>query len=264
MTPLSTFTKKIDDVELYCELFASYEIESDLRSRFDTNTYRFSEPFDEILVLLHGNGEDGRLFSSVMPNFIENCAVLTVDSRGHGKSTVGNTPFTIDLLAEDLSKLCDELNLGHFSLLGFSDGANVALTYAVRHPERLSHLALFGANLNPEGLKPAFRIRSTLAYFVARRKADRDESHRLSCELLSLMVNHPHISPRVAANIPCPTLVADGERDLIKRKHTDRIAHAIPHRRRVTVPASGHNVFVDNPAYVVVCVNELMHTTDVE
>ncbi len=264
MTPLSSFTKKIDDVELYCELFASCENESVLRSRFDTNTHRFSEPFDEILVLLHGNGEDGRLFSSVIPKLSENCAVLTIDSRGHGKSTAGNEPFTIDLFAEDLSKLSDELNLGHFSLLGFSDGANVALTYAVRHPERLSHLALFGANLSPEGLRTAFRIRLTLSYFAARKKANRDEAHRLSCELLSLMVNHPHISPRVTANIPCPTLVADGEHDLIKRKHTDEIARSIPHCRRVTVPTSGHNVFADNPACVVAYVNELLHTTDSE
>lgn len=258
MTPLATFKKKVDDIEMHCELFTSPDRVEDTLSHFDAQELRFSAPFDEITILLHGNGEDGSIFSSVLPSFTEHGAVLTVDSRGHGKSTAGDRPFTIDLLSEDLSKLCDELNIGHFSLLGFSDGANVALTYAIRHPERLSALFLFGANLNPDGLKAPFRIRTTLSYFAARKKAKRDEAHRISCELLSLMVNYPHISPRMLANIPCPTLVADAQRDLIKKSHTDLIARSIPNSRRVTVPESTHAVFADNPAYVSRSVTEFL------
>ena len=64
------------------------------------------------------------------------------------------------------------------------------------------------------------------------------------------MVNYPHISYRLLSNIACSALVLDGEKDLIKKSHTDSIAASIPGARRVTVPHAGHNVFFDNAPFL--------------
>jgi pimeloyl-ACP methyl ester carboxylesterase len=67
--------------------------------------------------------------------------------------------------------------------------------------------------------------------------------------LLNLMVNHPHISPRLLKNIVCKTLVIEGKRDVIKPSHTKLISDFIPNADHVIIPDSGHNVFCDNVAF---------------
>lgn len=247
MKPQITFRKPVDDIEMYCELFATGRA-AEILNRFHGGM--FDEPVDGVVVLLHGNGEDGRLFAAQVEALCEYYPVLTVDSRGHGKSTCGNQPFSTDLFAEDLSKLCDEIRLGSFALVGFSDGGNVALTYAIRHPERPWALVLSGANLNPQGIVFPLRLRLQLQYLLSKRHGKQNDRRALRVQLLSLMVNYPHIFPRLLGNIACPALVMDGVKDVIRKKHTDLIAASIPKAQRVTVPNSHHNVFCDNAPFV--------------
>ena len=245
MTPTFSFTKKIDDINMYCELFAQKD-----KANIGFDGERFQNPPERLLILLHGNGEDGRIFSSQLNDFCQGFTVLTVDSRGQGKTTAGNQPFTVDLLAEDLSALCDSLGIGRFSAVGFSDGGNIAVTYAVRHPERLNALVIAGANLVPQGIKASMYIPLLLRYRMAAAKKNGGEESRIHRELLSLMVHYPHISHRLLSNIACPCLVMDGKRDCIKKSHTDSIAQAMPNAKRVTVPDAGHYIFRDNAPFV--------------
>ena len=56
------------------------------------------------LVLLHGNGEDGSYFSRQLGDFSQHYRVITVDTRGHGKSPRGSAPFTLEQFALDLKE----------------------------------------------------------------------------------------------------------------------------------------------------------------
>lgn len=253
---LYSSTKTIDDIEIYYEIHGKGPFAESFGDKFGDGA--FFDARRDVLVLLHGNGEDMSIFSQVIDGLCENNYCITVDSRGHGKTSVGNKDYTIDLMAEDLSRLCDELNLGMFRLLGFSDGGNIALTYAARHPERLSALITIGANINPRGIKLSARLPMQLQYFAAKQGRDRSEKAYLKYQLLSLMVNYPHISPRVLKNIECPALVIDAQRDLISKNHTQLIADSIPNSKRVTVPDSSHAVFYDNPMHVAKCVAEFL------
>lgn len=53
------------------------------------------------------------------------------------------------------------------SLLGFSDGGNIALTFALAYPDRVDRLILNGANLDPSGVKPSVQIPIVLDYCLA-------------------------------------------------------------------------------------------------
>ena len=152
-------------------------------------------------------------------------------------------------MAEDISKLCDLLNIGKFKLVGFSDGGNVAITYAIRHPERLSHLVVAGANINPSGLKMTTRLSIFTKYLLSKPSQNKNNEAKRKFMLLNLMVNHPHISPRLLKNIVCKTLVIEGKRDVIKPSHTKLISDLIPNSKHVTIPDSGHNVFCDNAEF---------------
>ena len=90
------------------------------------------------LLLLHGNGEDNTYFVHQVAEFSKDFTVYAIDTRGHGKSPKGTAPFTISQFADDLLDFMDQQGLECPDILGFSDGGNIALTFALRHPERVN------------------------------------------------------------------------------------------------------------------------------
>lgn len=71
--------------------------------------------------------------------------LVRYDSRGTGLSDRDPEALELDAWVEDLAAVVDDLGLERFSLLGFCQGGAAALCYAVRHPERVSHLILYNA-----------------------------------------------------------------------------------------------------------------------
>ncbi len=71
--------------------------------------------------------------------------VLRYDERGCGLSDWNIERFAFDDWVEDLETVVDAAGLDRFPLLGISQGGPVAIAYAVRHPERVSHLVLLGS-----------------------------------------------------------------------------------------------------------------------
>ncbi len=70
--------------------------------------------------------------------------LVRYDERGCGLSDWDVVPFTFDDWVDDLETVVDAVGLDRFPLLGLSQGGPVAIAYAVRHPERVSHLVLVG------------------------------------------------------------------------------------------------------------------------
>ena len=106
------------------------------------------------LVLLHGNGEDHTYFKRQMEPFSQRYRVIALDTRGHGGSPRGSAPFTLDQFAGDLKEFLDRKGITRCHLLGFSDGGNIALLFALKYPQYVEKLVLNGANLRPSGVKP--------------------------------------------------------------------------------------------------------------
>lgn len=75
----------------------------------------------------------------------EGHTLVRYDERGCGLSDWDVDRFTFDAWVDDLALVVDALELDRFPLLGVSQGGAVAIAYAVRHPERVSRLVLFGA-----------------------------------------------------------------------------------------------------------------------
>ena len=138
----------------------------------------------------------------------------------------------------------DALHLEKAHILGFSDGGNIALTFALRHPERVDRLILNGANLNPAGVKASVQIPIVVGYHIA--SLFRNEKARQHAALLGLMVKEPNFSPADLAKLTVPTLVIAGTKDMIREKHTRLIADSIPNTRLVLLPGD-HFVANKNP-----------------
>lgn len=185
------------------------------------------------LLLLHGNGENGDYFIHQLDEFARYFTVYAVDTRGHGQSPRGTAPFTISQFADDLLGFMDEQGIERAHILGFSDGGNIALTFALRHPGRVGRLVLNGANLDPAGVRPSVQLPIVLGYKLA--SLFQAPKARANAELLGLMVNEPHIHPEELAALTMPVLVVAGSRDMIKASHSRLIADSLPDGRLVTI-----------------------------
>ena len=182
----------------------------------------------EPLILLHGNGENCGYFKGQIDEFSKRYHVYAPDTRGHGRTPRGSKPFTIRQFAEDLLGFMNEHEIGRAHLLGFSDGGNIAMIFALRHPERVNRLILNGANLNAEGVKRTTQIPIEIGYRIAKRFAGKSESAKTNAEMLGLMVNDPNVAPEELAGIQAKTLVIAGTDDMIRSGHTRLIADSIP------------------------------------
>ena len=182
----------------------------------------------EPLILLHGNGENCDYFKGQIEVFARCYHVYAPDTRGHGKTPRGNAPFTIRQFADDLLAFMDLHGIEKAHLLGFSDGGNIAMIFAMRYPDRVDCLILDGANLDARGVKCSVQIPIEIGYRIARLFARKSESARLKAELLGLMVNDPDVRPEELARIRSKTLVVAGTRDMIREDHTRLIAAGIP------------------------------------
>lgn len=190
----------------------------------------------EPLILLHGNGEDGSYFVHQLEPFAEHFRVIVPDTRGHGQTPRGSAPFTIRQFAADLLAFMDLHGIRRAHLLGFSDGGNIALVFALAHPERVGKLILDGANLDASGVKRSVQLPIEIGYRIARLSARRSPEARRHAELLGLMVNDPNVHPDELARIQSPTLVIAGDRDMIRTSHTRLIADRIPGARLAILP----------------------------
>ena len=187
------------------------------------------------LILLHGNGENCGCFQGQIDVFSEQYHVYAIDTRGHGKTPRGDQPFTIRQFSDDLLEFMDEHQIEKAHLLGFSDGGNIAMIFAIQHPDRVDRLILNGANLNADGVKRSVQIPIEIGYRIARRFSNRNDSARLNAEMLGLMVNDPNVEPDELKAIRAKTLVIAGTNDMINESHTRLIAESIPNSQLVFI-----------------------------
>lgn len=185
------------------------------------------------LILLHGNGGSLEYFVNQTDHFSKFYRVIAIDSRGHGRSERGKAEFSIKQFADDLYIFMRSHGIEKAHILGFSDGGNVALYFALSHPEMVERLVLNGANIDPSGVKRRYQAPIEKDYATALASAETDGEAKKNAEMLGLMVNWPKIRTQELSALTMPTLVIAGTDDMIKKTHTRIIAENIPDAKLV-------------------------------
>ena len=189
----------------------------------------------EPLILLHGNGEDHTIFDNVAKHFAKQYHVIAIDTRGHGKSPLGDEPFSLYQFAEDLNEFMNEQKIEKANILGFSDGGNVALIFASKYPEKVIKLIANGANTKPSGIKPLVHLAMLFRYMLYSVAAAFSGKFELKKALYYIMLHEPHITKEELEQITAPTLVLVGTEDLIKESESKYIKKSIPNSEIVFV-----------------------------
>jgi pimeloyl-ACP methyl ester carboxylesterase len=203
------------------------------------------------LVLIHGNGESIGSFKGQIGDFATHHQVIAMDSRGQGKSELGTGALTYERMAEDTNALLEHLSLRPVKVLGWSDGGIIGLLLTIRHPEKVSMLAVMAANLQPDAaytwaVEGTVRVRNRITAQLSSSKNPKPLLLRL--QLLDLLGNQPHIPLSDLATITVPTLVMAADRDVIRDEHTLSIFHAIPKSQLAIFPGATHMIPAQDPA----------------
>ncbi|HEU5139274.1 MAG TPA: 2-succinyl-6-hydroxy-2,4-cyclohexadiene-1-carboxylate synthase [Bacillales bacterium] len=96
------------------------------------------------MVVLHGFTGSSSNWQSFFPSWSRDLQVIAPDLIGHGRSSAPEDAgrYTMDKAADDLAALLDQLEVQKAYVLGYSMGGRLALTFAIRHPDRVLSLLL--------------------------------------------------------------------------------------------------------------------------
>lgn len=206
------------------------------------------------LVLLHGGGSTLEVtFGKVLPLFARHRTVIAVEEQGHGRTTDRDQPFRFETSADDVAALLRHRGIEKADLLGFSNGASVALQVAIRHPQRVRKLVFASAMTKREGAVPQLWELIKQADFSNMPQPLKDAFLKVNPDPAKLRTMHDKDAQRMRnfADVPdqdvqsvrAPTLVLIGDRDIVKPEHALELSRLIPQARLLIVPG-GHGDYL--------------------
>lgn len=210
----------------------------------------------EPVVLLHGGLGNADHFAFQLPALVDKFQVIAIDSRGQGRSTMGAGTITYDQMATDVVAVLDKLAIKRASVVGWSDGGEVALKLAIGFPERVDRLFVFGANYDASGSKPRGSVSRTFAAYSARCRSDHGRMSRTGLTynglveaLRPLWRNPTGITRDQLRAIQAPVMMADGDHDeIIALDQIEEMARLIPNAQLKVFRNASHFALWQDPA----------------
>ncbi|MFM0393233.1 alpha/beta fold hydrolase [Paraburkholderia phytofirmans] len=208
------------------------------------------------VILLHGGlGHSGNWGYQVPALLDAGRRVVVVDSRGHGRSTRDARPYRYELMASDVLAVMDALQLERAALVGWSDGACIAMVLGATAPERVAGVFFFGCNMDPSGTKPFVptpaieRCFSRHAEDYAQLSATPDDFEAFVAAVSTMMKTEPNYSADDLAKVRVPVAIVQSEHDeFIKPEHADYLARSIPGAELILLPGVSHFAPLQRPA----------------
>lgn len=199
------------------------------------------------LFLLHGNGGSGKYFEKQVPEFSRHFTVFTIDSRGHARSTNNSNILSFDQMAEDIYLIMQQEHISQANIVGFSDGANLAMVFAKKHPEMVHRLVLNAGNTEVEGVHLPIRLITSIQSIFFKLFALFSKKAQRQLLLTRLMTHDIGVSRSDLRKLTAKTLVIVGKYDIIKRSHSIYLAKNIPNASFVLIPKQGHSFAKKDP-----------------
>ncbi|NWE38522.1 alpha/beta hydrolase [Pseudomonas yamanorum] len=208
------------------------------------------------VILLHGGLSNSDYWGNQVKALAAKHTVISLDSRGHGRSSRDEKPYGYDLMADDVVAVLDSLKIPRADIVGWSDGAIIGIDLALRHPDRIGKVFAFAANTQTSGVKDGVEKNPTFAAFIERagkeyaKLSPTPKEYDAFVEQISHMwASQPNWTDAQLAAIKTPILIVDGDHDeAIKREHTEYIASTIPGAGLLILPNTSHFAFLQDPA----------------
>jgi len=220
------------------------------------------------LVLLHG----AFMSATVYPALTDGREVIAVDLQGHGRTGDIDRPLTFDQMADDVASLLKQLKIEQTDVFGYSMGGKVGLALAIRHPELVRRLAIYGAIYTSfEESFPAaaleFFEQATPETFAPKEKELKERYEKMSpapnwvglaAKILESMKSFKGFSPEQMKAIKAEVFIGAGDHNDVSLEHVVEMHKLIPKSQLAVFPDTEHKVLMTNPDKVLVQVKEFL------
>lgn len=219
------------------------------------------DPSGPPLVLLHGGMGSVEDFAAVIPLLADRFRLIGVDSRGHGRSTLGRRALAYPQLERDVVAVLDALGLARVALVGFSDGGIVAYRLAIAHPDRVAALVTIGADWKLEegpvrdrlaSVTPASwreRFPSAEAEYTARNPEPDFDGLVTGC--VTMWTDPDGYPGEAVAQISAPLTIVRGADDpLTSHTMAVELQRLVPQAELIEIDDAAHAVAATHPTRV--------------
>lgn len=184
------------------------------------------------LLLLHGGLGSMDMFGPILPALTARHQVIAVDLHGHGRTALGERPFSLEAQGADMDAILKQLGYGKVDVLGYSMGGGVAFQLAAQHPERVNRLVLVSAGYAQDGfyadmLKQQAQVNAQAMPFMKDTPmyqsyvavAPRPQDFPKLLDTLGDYMRKPYDYSDQAAKLSPPTLLVFGDSDMYRPEH---------------------------------------------
>lgn len=213
----------------------------------------------EPVLLLHGGLSNTDSFADVMvPPLQDSFHLFAYDRAGHGRSADQPGSFYFNFQRDEAIAFITEVIKEPVNLVGYSDGANIALMVAIARPDLVKSIVSIAANFNADGIVELPVFDPTVDHISEEERAAYAEMSPDAPETLVLKIAKMHeiwkVEPNIEisdiAQIKVPVLVMAGDDDVVKHSHSIELYEALPLGQLAIVPGTSHGLVKEKPAVV--------------
>lgn len=212
-------------------------------------------------VLLHGAFSGASSWGGQVPALVAaGWRVFCPERHGHGHSADVTEEFHYAEMAKETIAYLDEIVGGPAEIVGWSDGAVVAVLVALARPDLVRHLVLIGQYYNSSGRATGGLLDALenpdddmMAFFAEEYAAESpdgaDHFPAIFDKTMAMIRSEPDIDLGELSAITAPTLVMQGDRDEVTLEHSREVVAAIGGSRICVIPGS-HLIPIEAPQAV--------------
>jgi pimeloyl-ACP methyl ester carboxylesterase len=219
----------------------------------------------EAVLLLHGGLSDTDSFADVMVAPLQDSFHLfAYDRAGHGRSADQPGSFYFNFQRDEAIAFITEVIKQPVHLIGYSDGANIALMVAIARPDLVKSIVSIAGNFSPDGIVdlPEFDPAGISDEFRAEyAEKSPDAPETLVAKIVKMneiWKKEPNINLAEIAKISVPTLVLAGDDDVVIHSHSIELFEALPLGQLAIVPGTSHALVKEKPEIVATLINSFL------
>lgn len=228
-----------------------------------------SEP---ILVMLHGGFGNIEDLNPISKYLSKHFNIIGIDSTGHGKSTLGNKDLTYKKLQDDISEVLNHLEIKNFSILGFSDGAVIALRLACDKNFNIDKLIAIGTSwcindvIESEEMLKSIDINSAKEIFADSYNFYQANNPKANFELFVEQIINMWLDKSSngqpnenVSKIKTQTLLIRGDNDFLSSLESYiQLQKNIENSSILNIPFCEHIVFDEQPEIIEIALKEFL------